>query len=68
LKLLETQMGNASFTAFLSDIPSEQMCYDVNPSLWEVFHNVYKSVNGVRPCTDWTESEVVQWLDTYGDE
>lgn len=65
MKSLETPMANKSHTAFLSDYPSDKLCYEVNAELWEVFHNVYKSVNNVRPCSDWTEAEVVQWLDTY---
>jgi len=49
-------------------MPENKLCWEVNPELWETFHNVFKSVNNVRPCGDWTEEEVVQWLDTYQDE
>lgn len=50
------------------DLPLNKPCYLVNMDLWKHFHNVYKSVNDVRPSGDWTEEEVVQWLDTYRDE
>ncbi len=50
------------------DMPENKMCHEINPDLWEMFHNVWKSVHNVRPTGDWTEEEVVQWLDTYRDQ
>jgi hypothetical protein len=47
----------------MSDIPSPNLCYIVNPDLWEIFHNVFKSDEGIRPSGDWTEEEVTQYLD-----
>jgi hypothetical protein len=46
-----------------SDIPSDLPCYIVNEDLWEIFSNVYKSENNIRPDGTWTEAEVVQYLD-----
>ncbi len=51
-----------------SAIPSEAACYLVNPDLWEVFHNVYKSKFGIRPKGCWSEAEVVQFLDIEEDK
>lgn len=47
-----------------SAIPSELHCNDVNPALWQVFWNCYKSHFNVSPKCFWSEAEVVQWLDT----
>lgn len=47
----------------ISAVPSESACNLVNPELWEVFHNVYKSKFGIRPRGFWSEAEVIQFLD-----
>jgi hypothetical protein len=46
-----------------SNIPSDESCYEVNSSLWEYFYQVYQTRNGVRPMTDWSEVDVVMWID-----
>lgn len=52
----------------ISDIPSSAACFIVNPSLWEVFCNVYKSKYGFKPKNIWSEEEVTQFLDCECDK
>lgn len=47
-----------------NDIPSEDPCNLVNPPLWKHFNSCYSEIWKIRPASDWSEAEVVQWLDT----
>lgn len=46
----------------VNDIPSEQKCIDVNRPLFNLFREKMIE-NGKLPTENWTEAEVVQYLD-----
>lgn len=51
------------------DMPSSQICKQVNLSLFLYFQKCYLKQQKAMPGNDWTEADVVQWLDTeYNDK
>lgn len=50
------------------DIPSDSICWEVNNKLWETFEQIFNKQNGFKPRPEWTEAEVVQYLDTVEDK
>lgn len=49
---------------FFRDFPSEYPCHVVNQELWQSFVKLYQHTTGRTPVSVWSETEVVQWLDT----
>lgn len=45
------------------DVPSDEACWLVNQELWHKFENTFNQDNGFMPRPEWTEAEVVQYLD-----
>jgi hypothetical protein len=45
------------------DIPSDQSCKTVNPTLFRFFQKTYFKHTKEIATPLWTEAEVVQWLD-----
>lgn len=45
------------------DVPSDDFCWLVNDKLWSKFETVFNHQNGFMPRPDWSEAEVVQYLD-----
>jgi hypothetical protein len=45
------------------DMPSDIACKDCNPKLWVEFQKLCLRHTGHMPTSNWTEAEVVQWLD-----
>jgi hypothetical protein len=45
------------------DMPSDQLCAEVNPSLWLQFQKAMIKYVGHVPTVNWSEAEVVQWMD-----
>ena len=45
------------------DMPSDKACVDVNPKLWLTFQKAMVQYTGHVPTINWTEAEVVQWID-----
>jgi len=45
------------------DMPSDVPCRDCNPQLWTKFQRVMLKHTGRAPTINWTEAEVVQWMD-----
>jgi hypothetical protein len=52
----------------MPDIPSDHVCKTVNPSLFLHFQKCYIKQQKSVPGADWTEADVVQWLDTEYDD
>jgi hypothetical protein len=52
----------------MPDIPSSQACKQVNPSLFLHFQKCYIKQQKSVPGADWSEADVVQWLDTEYDD
>ena len=50
------------------DIPRNQSCKQVNPKLFKYFQLKMLKINGKLATPNWTEAEVVQWLDTELDK
>lgn len=49
------------------DIPRDEPCNSVNPQLFKYFQiEMFKQ--GKLPTPNWSEAEVVQWLDTEKDK
>jgi hypothetical protein len=46
------------------DIPSNLICNQINPQLFLHFQKCYFKQHRALPSTNWTEADVVQWLDT----
>jgi hypothetical protein len=45
------------------DMPCDKSCAEVNPKLWLEFQIAMIKYASRVPTTNWTEAEVVQWLD-----
>lgn len=50
------------------DIPRDQSCQTVNPNLFKHFQLKLFKLTGHVATPNWTEAEVVQWLDTEADK
>lgn len=48
------------------DVPRNEPCFEVNPALWAFFCKLTGRESA--PSFVWTESDVIQWLDTEGPE
>jgi hypothetical protein len=46
------------------DIPRDELCQEVNPKLFQYFRLTMLKYTGNLATPNWTEAEVVQWLDT----
>lgn len=46
-----------------TDVPSDNACWLVNQKLWAKFEKEFNQDNGFMPRPEWTEAEVVQYLD-----
>jgi len=46
------------------DIPRDENCRDVNPKLFKYFQLKLFEITGNLAAPNWSEAEVVQWLDT----
>lgn len=51
-----------------SDIPSNQSCKDIDPQLFLLFQRAYLKQTKQLATPQWTEAEVVQWLDIEMDK
>jgi len=45
------------------DIPRDEMCKVVNPQLFLHFQKQYFKSQNAFPAMQWTEANVIQWLD-----
>ena len=45
------------------DMPSDVACQSINPKLWTQFQKAILKYTGRMPTVNWTEAEVVQWMD-----
>jgi cob(I)alamin adenosyltransferase len=50
------------------DIPKDQSCQEVNPALFRYFQLKLFKLTGNLATPNWSEAEVVQWLDTEVDK
>ena len=50
------------------DIPRDQSCQTVNPELFRYFQIKLLKLTGNLATPNWTEAEVVQWLDIEVDK
>jgi hypothetical protein len=47
-----------------NDVPSNEICIEINPVLWNKFRSRFIEIENKEPSNKWSESEVVQYLDT----
>lgn len=47
----------------ISDIPSDAACQKVNPKLFKYFQKELLRKTGNLATPNWSEAEVIQWLD-----
>ena len=47
-----------------SDTPSNELCIDVNPLLWDKFKTQFMQLEHREPSNQWLECDVVQYLDS----
>ena len=45
------------------DIPNDEVCWLINYELWQKFEEAFNLDNGFMPRPEWSEAEVVQYLD-----
>ena len=45
------------------DMPSDVPCREINPKLWTEFQKIMLKFTGHMPTVNWSEAEVVQWID-----
>jgi hypothetical protein len=50
------------------DVPRDQCCQEVNPELFRYFQLKMLKIMGQVATPNWSEAEVVQWLDTEVDK
>lgn len=49
-------------------IPRDELCKEINPELFKYFQIKMLKLTGNIATPNWTEAEVVQWLDTEVDK
>lgn len=59
-KHLLSAMNNLMF----KDTPSNELCIEVNPNLWNKFKAKFIEIEHKEPSNNWLECDVVQYLDT----
>ena len=50
------------------DIPSDEPCWLVNSQLWSEFCYAFELETGKATEEQWSEAEVIQWLDIFDHE
>ena len=55
-------------TYYTPEIPRDQSCQTVNPELFKYFQIKLLKLTGNLATPNWSEAEVVQWLDTEVDK
>lgn len=61
-------MHNDNMNFETSEYPSELTCRLVNPQLYRYFQKAQQLQNGSIANLNWSEAEVIQWLDLELDE
>jgi hypothetical protein len=57
-----------NMTFYAPEIPRDQCCQAVNPELFRYFQLKMLKITGQVATPNWSEAEVVQWLDTEVDK
>jgi hypothetical protein len=57
-----------NITFHAPEIPRDQSCQTVNPDLFKYFQLKMLKITGQVATPNWSEAEVVQWLDTEVDK